>query len=261
MTTRPSIAGRALLAGVVLAIAAPALAQQPPAGPDEQQLRDQLQTFESVLQTAVRHGGDAFAREQANVIPPEVRLTSDDPQAFGFAPPQSGGLFFLVVVPPLRVTVDYLLQRPYARPAPQVAPQGSGQGPVQNVGSGAAPVVAPMGPVTPDPMRQSPVVDDGRCANRVQMSAKGSNPNRAYAIAVCDALMDAILDNSGPLPIREDEWLTIAAIDGTGPTPNVLNSSYIFTTYLAIKGSDLLAFRQGKISKADARKLVTLNQR
>jgi hypothetical protein len=260
MMTRLSIARPALAAGIALAIAVPALAQQPPAGQDEQVLRDQLQTFESVLQTAVRHGGDAFAREQASVIPPEVKLTSDDPQAFGFAPPESGGLFFLVVVPPLRVTVDYLLQRPYGRPAPPVAPEGSGPGPVQNVAGGAN-VVSSMGPVTPDPMKQSPIVDEGRCATRVPLSAKGSNPNRAYAVAVCDALMEAILDNSGPLPVKEDEWLTIAAIDGTGPTPNVLNSSYIFTTYLAIKGSDLLAYRQGKISKADARKLVSLRQR
>jgi hypothetical protein len=255
--TRQAIVGQTLVTGVMLALATPAFAQQPPAGQDEQQLRDQLQTFESVLQTAVRHGGDAFAREQSSAIPPEVRLTSDDPQAFGFAPPQSGGLFFLVVVPPLRVTVDYLLQRPYARPAPPVAPQGSGQGPMQTV-AGAG-VVSPMGPVTPDPMKQSPVADEGRCTTRVPLST-GSNPNRAYAVAVCDALIDAILDNSSPLPVKEDEWLTIAAIDGTGPTPNVLNSPYR-TTYLAIKGSDLLAFRQGKISKAEARKLVTLSQR
>jgi hypothetical protein len=253
---------RVLVVSAALALAAPLTAQQPQSGPDEQQLRYQLQTFEGVLQSAVRHGGDTFARDQASVIPPGIQLTSDDPQAFGFAPPESGGLFFLVVVPPLRVTVEYLVQRqPFVRPQVPAASQG----PMQNVAGAPPPgggVVSPMAAATPaDPMKVSPVVDEGRCAVRAPRTSQSSNPNREYAVAVCDALMDAMLDYSGPLPVKEEEWLTIAAIDGTGGTPGVLNSPYSYTTYLQIRGSDLVALRQGKISKSEARKLVSLKQR
>src|SRR5262249_52442430 len=178
-----------------------------------------------------------------------------------------GGLFFLVVVPPLRVTVQYLVQRqPFARPQVPAAVAPPRNSPMQNVAGGASPdasVVSPMAAATPgDPMKVSPVVDEGRCATRApRSSSQASNPDHEYAIAVCDALMDAMLDYSGPLPVKEEEWLTIAAIDGTGATPGVLNSPYSYTTYLSIKGSDLLALRQGKISKSEARKLVTLKQR
>jgi hypothetical protein len=111
-----------------------------------------------------------------------------------------------------------------------------------------------------DPMKVSPV--STRSLRRARAtSSQSSNPNREYAVAVCDALMDAMLDYSGPLPVKEEEWLTIAAIDGTGGTPGVLNSPYSYTTYLAIRGSDLVALRQGKISKSEARKLVSLKQR
>jgi len=82
MTGRSFTKRRVLVVSAALALAAPLTAQQPPSGQDEQQLRYQLQTFESVLQSAVRHGGDTFARDQASVIPPGIQLTSDDPQAF-----------------------------------------------------------------------------------------------------------------------------------------------------------------------------------
>ena len=72
--------------------------------------------------------------------------------------------------------------------------------------------------------------------------------------------MDAMLDNSGPLPIKPDEWLTVAAFDGT-PSAGVVNSQFSYTTYLQIKGSDLQLLRQGKLTKEEARKLVILKQR
>ena len=43
------------------------------------------------------------------------------------------------------------------------------------------------------------VVDDGRCSTRTMPSGATANQyDRQYAMSVCDALMDAMLDNSGP---------------------------------------------------------------
>jgi hypothetical protein len=78
-------------------------------------------------------------------------------------------------------------------------------------------------------------------------------------VAVCDALLEAILDGSGPLRLRDDQWLTVAA--SNGEPERVLNSTTGYTTYLSIKGVDLRAYRQNRLSKEEARKLVDLQQR
>ena len=73
--------------------------------------------------------------------------------------------------------------------------------------------------------------------------------------------MDAMLDSPGSLPIKENEWLTVAAVSSDPSPPGLVNNSSDYTTYLQIKGADLLAYRQGKITKPEARKLVEMKQR
>ena len=247
---------------LVLVAAVPAAAQRPAPPSDEQQLRNQLQKFEVVLQLAVRQGGDAFARQRKDAIPPGVQLTSEDPQVKGFAPPEGGGLFFYVSVPSIRIGINQLLvqveglaprqQRQRTDPLQPAAGRSVNQdGPVSAQG-----LLTP-----PDPMTASPVVDEGTCAGRTKPSKGYSNPDYEYAVAVCDALMDAMLDSPGPLPIKENEWLTVAAVSGDPTPPGLINTSSDYVTYLQIKGSDLLAYRQGKITKEEARKLVEMKQR
>lgn len=249
----------ALIAGSVLVLVAavPAAAQGPAASSDDQQLRNQLQKFEVVLQLAVHQGGDAFVQQRKEAIPPGVQLTSEDAQVKGFAPPEGGGFFFYVSVPSIRVTINQLLLQSFAerqqRPNRQqpAAPRGVSQnGPVSAQG-----LLAP-----PDPMTASPVVDEGTCAGRTKPSKGYSNPDYEYAVAVCDALLDAMLDNPGTLPIKDNEWLTVAAVSGD-PKSELISTSPDYTTYLQIKGSDLLAYRQGKITKQEARKVVEMKQR
>jgi hypothetical protein len=255
---------QSLVAGsmLVLVAAVPAAAQRPAPPSDEQQLRNQLQKFEVVLQLAVRQGGDAFARQRKEAIPPGVQLTSEDPQVKGFAPPEGGGLFFYVSVPSIRIGINQLLlqveglaprqQRPRTDPLQPAAGRSVNQdGPVSAQG-----LLTP-----PDPMTASPVVDEGTCAGRTKPSKGYSNPDYEYAVAVCDALMDAMLDSPGPLPIKENEWLTVAAVSGDPAPPGLISTSSDYVTYLQIKGSDLLAYRQGKITKEEARKLVEMKQR
>ena len=235
---------------LALSIAVPLAAQRPAVSPEAQQLRYQMQTFEAVLQAAVRHGGDAFARLQADSIPPGVQLTSDDPQVRGLAPPHGGGLLFSVSVPSIRITITELLVRGFGQQAPD---------PLQRVAGSARSEASAQGLAMADPMTASPVVNDGGCASRVKPSAGYPNPNYEYAVAVCDALMDAMLESSGSLPLREDEWLTVAAVNAE--PGSYLNSSTGYTTYLSIKGADLVAYRQGRLSKEEARKLIDLTQR
>ena len=243
---------------LALSLAAPAAAQRAPDGEAEQQLRYQLQTFEAVLQAAVRHGGDAFARQRAQFLPPGVQLTSYDPYVRGLAPPQGGGLLFYVAVPSIRIPISELLVQQPAGARPDLLQPASSP---PRRAEGRAEAAGAQGLAAADAMTTSPVIDDGRCATRVKPSKGYSNPDYEYAVAVCDALMDAMLDNSGPLPISADDWLTVAAVNGEPDPPSFLNSSTAYTTYLVIKGSDLLAYRQGRLSKDEARRRVEMTQR
>ena len=222
----------------MLVVVAPLVAQDGAAQQEqqqEQQFKNKLQDFESMLVNAVRHGAAAFAQRAADQIPPNVQLMSEDPQAMGFAPPTpDGGLMFVVVVPPVRqIAVLFMQQAPRRMSGPR---------PVGNA-SGA----------NPDPMDKSPVVSGGAGADPMNMDL-------IYTTMVIEALKDAMLDNSTTLPLKDNEWLTVASIDGVGPTPGAVSSPYGHTTYLSIKGADLLALRQGKITRDDARKLVVLKQ-
>lgn len=234
---------RGVVVGCTVAVlTASVVAQQPPqVDAEEQQLHMQFQKFEAVLQTAVRQGGETFARDVANSIPPGVQLTSEEPQAKGLKQP-SGGLMFLVVVPGLRPALSFPLttQNVQLRSRP-VAGNQTGRG-----GVGAT------GVAMPDPMTNAPIL--------TPPPTPPPNPDHVYTVAVCDALRDALLDNSSGLPLKEDEWLTIAAVGGDAPQPGVVNSAYVYTTYLMIKGADLVQFRQGKITKEQARALVQMKQ-
>jgi len=250
MTFGAPVIRREMMVAAILAGLAASVAAQTPAPDASQDQRYQLQTFEVVLQAAVRHGGDIFARQQAQFIPDGVQLTARDPQARGFAPPLGGGLLFYVAVPQIRPIVNEILVG-VPRQSPLRATSGAPM-----VRTAGAQGVAP-----PDPMTVSPVVDDGRCATRVKQPVELPNFNYDYAVAVCDSLLDAILDGSGPLPIKGADVLTVAAANGEPDSTPTLNSPTGYTMYLSIKGSDLLAYRQGKISKEDARKLVDLTQK
>jgi hypothetical protein len=230
----------------------PALAQRAPVTPDEQQLHNQLQTFAVVLQAAVRHGGDAFARLEAGFIPPGLELFSDAPVVQPLAPPLGGGLLFYVSVPEIRFALNQAFLQRSAPRLPATDPLRPVAGRNEDQRASAASILAGDPDIPPD---------DGRCATRMKPSRGGADPNYEYAVAVCDSLMDAMLDNSGALPIKENEWLTVAAVDGAPDSPRIVNSSSGYATYLQIKGADLLAFRQGKISKEEARKHVEFGKR
>jgi hypothetical protein len=67
-----------------------------------------------------------------------------------------------------------------------------------------------------------------------------------------------MLDNSGALSIKDEEYLVIAVSAPPDPVSALNNQDE--TTILSIKGSDLAAFRQAKITKEEARKRVVTKQ-
>jgi hypothetical protein len=233
--------------GLLLA-AAPLSAQQaaPPAPPDamRQRVMVQLQAFEGLLQNAVKRGAEVLAQKVAEQLP-GVQLTSSDPEAKGFSlPTPEGGYFFVVIVPGVRGIVPYVLQQQYNTKQPQGRPVSGRPG---------EQAVSPQTLPNADPMTVSPTISDGSSPGPL-------NADKEYSKAVSEALIDAVIDNSGGLPLKENEWLTVAAIDGVAPTPGVVSNAFGHTLYISVKGEDLIQFRQSKISRDELRKVVNVKQ-
>ena len=87
------------------------------------------------------------------------------------------------------------------------------------------------------------------------------DPNGAYTREVSVAIIDAMIENSGPLPVGDNEWLTVAARDNVRPDRLVPgDTSNISSIVFRIKGADLAAYRSGRLSLEDTRKRVEVKQ-
>lgn len=86
------------------------------------------------------------------------------------------------------------------------------------------------------------------------------DPNRAYTEAVQRALVDAMIDFSAPMTIAAEEWLTVAARDNYArdslAPPDPLEE--VETVLLRIRGTDLAAYRAGRIDRDEARRRVVV---
>jgi hypothetical protein len=83
------------------------------------------------------------------------------------------------------------------------------------------------------------------------------DPGSAYTTEVKTALVDAMLDYGTSIPIAENEWLTIAARDNNERIGG--DDPYDVTTIvLRVKGSDLAAFKSGRITRDEAVKRVSI---
>ena len=74
---------------------------------------------------------------------------------------------------------------------------------------------------------------------------------------VANALIDAMLENSGSLVIAPEEWLIVAARDNTQGSRFVASDpSDLTTVILRVKGSDLAAFQARRLTPDEVRKRV-----
>jgi hypothetical protein len=87
------------------------------------------------------------------------------------------------------------------------------------------------------------------------------NPTAAYTSEIKAALVDAMLENSGPLALGADEWLTVAARDNLPRDPLVPGDAVDLTTVIfRVRGRDLAAFREGRLSVNEARQRVEVRE-
>jgi hypothetical protein len=271
-----------LLVVVALVSAVPAYAQSegsalPPVGPpppapsqnSQNSTRPlQVRMMEGVIVAAVRNGAEGLAR-QLQVAEPGSLIVTGTARARGFAL-EGYGVFFDVDVPQMKQSVAWStmmllrdarrqqLQQILASNAdPEVKRQARAQ--LQQIATGmprseaaspVAPVAAPAGTVT------AQTVNDGALG---APAVDTRDPNQLYTDSIKAALIDAMLNYSGPMDLGADEWLTIAARDSEGPlmAGAVDDAS---TIVLRVKGSDIADFLAKRITPEEARKRVQVKE-
>jgi hypothetical protein len=221
------------------------------------QARFQVSVMEGVLERAVENAAQVL-NIQLRPMMPELFMWGSGARARGFRL-EGYGVFFDVEVPMVRQSLTWSFQvmgRPddalkalrdhvrtitdakerndLDRALQQIEIQFPASGATRTAGSGAASQASQTAPIDPD---------------------------QAYTAAVTTAIVDSMLDHSGPLAIGSDEWLTVAARDYEGQRGVAPDAPYeLVTVVMRIKGSDLQAFRAGRLSRDEARKRVELRE-
>lgn len=197
---------------------APPAATLPPLTRDElRQRRNAIYLMEGVLEAAVRVGAQKTVSEIQRVEPGLVMFSSSPVKAHGNHL-EDYGVFFQVEIPSVIPSVASLLaQRERTRPDTS---------PAQPTSLSASPQGAVM------------------------------NPDAHYVESVKQELINAMVRLSHTMDLRSDEWLTVAARDGSEVPGQLAEPS---TMILRIKGSDLADFFAGRILIDEARKRVQVS--
>ena len=189
-------------------------------------MKYQIQQLEGALTTAVRHGADKLA-EEFNKLAPNLPIYTGPARTHGF--PVPGGFFFDIEIP--MVNADsialYLADLQYTTFQGQPQPLGPGR-PVSGTGPADA-------------------VSNADRMQAILNSPAFQNPRAVYHLLVREALVDAMLDSSGVLPLTSDDWLAVGARSG------VEGLSGSSTMLLRVKQEDLVAYRGQKFDKDAAK--------
>jgi hypothetical protein len=230
------------------------------------QARHEIFVMERVLEQKVQYGAQRLNEQLRAVGMPEIVLLAGAARARGTRL-EGYGVYFDLEVPAVRQSVSLLMSlRSMNRPDPDMAetlralrnmardmndeplkssleslivqvetrmglPRGARGGGVSalSLGAGALPD-APPG--------QRPLATD---------------PAEIYTNEVRSAVIDAMFDHSGPMNLGAAEWLTIGARDDMDPRvlygdPNDVPRTMI----IRVRGADLAAFREGRLTREEA---------
>ncbi len=265
----------------------------PPRPVDRTQLRRQIHVMEGALAKAVEFGAQSLNREMRAVMP-DMFMLAGQAQARGVYL-DGYGIFFDVEVPVMRQSMMWSVQRMLdndqaglqaalsqarqliaketdpARRASyenalnrlelQTRPMNPGSlfMPPQNTDRLGRTV---SGSVTSNEAPQSPAISEAPEPRIPTDKLWVKDPNRAYTEAVQRAIVDAMIDYSGPMRVRPEEWLTVAARDnlqrdGLAP-PDPLEE--VVTVLLQIKGADLAEYSAGRIDSDELRRRVVVRE-
>jgi len=278
-----------IYSGVVLTMAlvsvAPAAAQDAAKPIDLSDLRHHIYVMEGALARAVNLGASRLTREVRTVIP-DLFVLAGEAQARGVYL-EGYGVFFDVEVPMLRQSVMWSLRtmldqddqatqaainelRNYLKGITNPATRVSLETALKRLELQATPTGGGIqrsanrsgdAQVTAQGVGANANVSAGAGLPPVE-KAWAQDPNRAYTESVQRALIDAMLDYSPPMALMPEQWLTVAARDNERRDTMAPQDPFeeTVTVLLKIKGSDLQAYRAGKIDKDEARRRVKVGE-
>ena len=280
-------------AGLVLAGAGQASAQgvASVSNTDQMRARYQISVMEGALERAVQLGAQRLSK-QVQEVSSDMLFIATAARAKGFWL-ETYGVFFDVDVPAMRHSMAWTfrtldrggqkvqsdintlkrnlqfvrdpqahrdmeaaIQRMERLVGPPMLPPGADPG-------AGLPPPGPPGVVQTGTVTASAQIAPTAGAADMQSSESTSanaildDPGSAYTTEVKTALVDAMLDYGTSIPIAENEWLTIAARDNNERIGG--DDPYDVTTIvLRVKGSDLAAFKSGRITRDEAVKRVSI---
>jgi hypothetical protein len=235
------------------------------------QARQEVSALEGVLENAVRYGAQMLTEHVQNSGVPDMVMLTGMARARGFRL-DGYGVVFDVEFPSIRRSVMWSMRA--LRPDRELLArmrelrgemQGAGdvaarqaldrdirelEAQIKAYDQSAGPMVAAQNSAaTATPSMAPGAVGDPKT------DLKG-----VYFNDITNALVAAILDHGAPLAVTADEWLTVAAREsadrGFIGDPNDTAMTFI----LRIKGSDLQALQEHRLTKDEARKKVEIKQ-
>jgi outer membrane murein-binding lipoprotein Lpp len=258
--------------------------------------RQQIFMMEGVLERAVQLGVENLRSRVRAVMPADALLQGGAPQVRGFRL-EGYGVFFDVEVPALRQSLawsirtmnetnaalarDLAAMRAYVQaipdararaefertlrrvqqqvnPAPQAPLLAAGGGPAISAQSVGAQPVGTRESVTAQSVMPAETV---KVEQQLAVDqAVVDDPSDAYTEEVKAAVVDAMIENSGPLVLGDNEWLTVAARDNAPTAPFQSGDPDVVTLVLRVKGSDLSAFRAGRLTLEQVRSRVQIGE-
>ena len=253
---------------LVLAVHSGAGAQTAVAGAaraEQRQARFHVSVLEGVLETAVTHGAENLIARARRQVPIDMLLLTGAAEARGFRL-DGYGVFFDVQVPALRQTLAWSLRvmanehdvarralqqlREYVSSVRDPGEQASLAQAVRRLERQLAPPAPPPGQAVPTSTTTTADSPDASWLD---------NPSAAYTSEVKEALIDAMLNHSGPIDLGPEERLTVAARDNER-TDRLSPGEELNTIILSVTGSDLAAYRAGRLSKDEARNKVEIRE-
>jgi len=215
-------------------------------------IRREVAVMESILASKVEGAARELNRRIETPMPAGAFMLSGPPRAHGYRL-EGYGYFFHVDVPTFSRTLTWSV-RVIGSPDPAVK---SIRDFIQTVSDPREKTRLDLAlqrlELQLPRMEGEPGRDEGKGTTWI-------NPDEAYISQVNGALMDAMLDHAGPLQIGADEWLTIAA---RGSETGVELGDFpeeATTVILRVKGSDLVAFREGRVSRDEAKKRIEVRE-
>jgi len=257
--------------GIAVVLAGTAVAAQQ-ADDSQVRARQRIAMMEGTLESAVKIGAENLLRQVRSAVP-DPPMLAGYPEVHGFRL-DGYGVFFDVGVPMLRLPVTWplrtlitsdnrdlesvaaelkqLIAQMDARYQPQFA-QAVRRLELRAQAQGGMTLRSPGATVNASQVAAPPPANvDARVLD---------NPAEGYTREVKSALIDAMIENSGPLTLGPEEWLTVAARDNVPRDPLSPGDMADFSTIIfRVKGSDLAAFRAGRMTLEEARQKVEVRE-